>query len=541
MEEATIIILAEYCHNLVERFTPLVEEIRLNSGAARIIGVFAGFELQPQRIEDGGLFAETHFFARPGGAVSLIRSLSSATLITFINHNATFRDSELFRAAQGASGPKAYVLRNRISLEKFLKSGVDDEPAIRSIVARGRREHTTIHIKALLLYLLSAVIVYPARILRLLIPARRDERKRILFIKLDVLGDMIVALPYLAAMREAFPDAELTVIASGRGAAIVKEQRGLYANGLCDRLIVWDAPWHVNFPRMPGLAAAWQLLRSLPWYWKQHYDLVIQPVNFGTGIIFAVLTLGRRVVAVVDSRLPLALRVLPLVSDPIAVSQDRIHHLADFTRMVAAHLGVLVDPAAPGLLVSDPARATVERLLREWGYREGRMLFLFNVGAGHPLRVWGAGKFAALAELVGERHDDALIVLTGSPAERVIALEIERLSGYPITNGAGLLSLNELIALTSLADLMVSVDTGIMHLAAALHTPLVAIFGAGLVDYCKPLSANHIIVKTELGCSGCADRCFVTKYPPCLELVTVPQVHEALENLLAAQNTSRRI
>jgi ADP-heptose:LPS heptosyltransferase len=531
---STIILLAESCHNLVERFTPIVREILQYATPIRIIGIFVGFELGSQHIDDKGLFSETHFFAESESAVSVIKMVSHNLLITFIDHNSTVHDSRLYDTARSSTYTKAYVLRNVINLNKYLTTGIDDSVVIRSQVSRVRKENVTIQIKLLLLHLLTAAIVYPAKLLQRLIPERRDTKKRILFIKLDVLGDMIVTLPYLVALREAFPNAELTVLASGRGGAILTEQNCLYEHGLFDHLLTWDAPWHIKFPKILGLAELCELLRRLPFFWKQRYDLVIQPVNFGTGIIFAVLTFGKRVVAIIDSRLPLALEIRSFVSDPVELRQERIYHLGDFSDLVLSRLGVTTDLAAQGLLISDQARGKVEQLLVEQGFRKECKLVLFNIGAGHPLRVWGASKFARLAEGVGARHE-VMIVLTGSKQEGEMALEIGKQSDFPVVNSAGFLSLNELVALASIADLMVTVDTGIMHLAAALQTPLVAIFGAGLVDYCKPLSLNHLIVKEELGCSGCADRCFVSDTPPCLERVTVEKVLEAVEKMLQSK------
>jgi heptosyltransferase-2 len=118
----------------------------------------------------------------------------------------------------------------------------------------------------------------------------------------------------------------------------------------------------------------------------------------------------------------------------------------------------------------------------------------------------------------------------------MLAAKIERLAAFPILNTAGKLSLNELIALMSLTDLTITADTAVMHMAAALNVPLVAIFGAGQVNYCKPLSANHLIVKKEMGCSGCGDRCYADGYPPCLEAISPTMVFEAAQKMLMKEH-----
>jgi ADP-heptose:LPS heptosyltransferase len=531
MAVTTIIILCESCHNLVERYTPLVEEISLHYPQARLVGVFAGFELGGQVVEDRGLFAETHFFAEAAEAAQLLTTIPHELRLVFLNHVMTFRDSRLYNAAGAEDARTAVILRNRVHLQKFFATGVDDDDAVRPRVAEGLRVNREIHLKASLLSLATSGVLLAGRLFRLFAGAK-GKKKKVLFIKLDVLGDMIVTIPYVAALRKSLGDAELTVLASSRGAAILKEQNALFPGGLYDRLLIWDAPWHFKFPNIQGGEELWELARRIPAYWKERYDTVIQPVNFGTGTVFALLTLARRVVAVIDPRLPLAVRVAHLVSDPVHVRLEKTFHMHEWSKVTLAPLMVAPEPGVPRIMVDPAAADRVKVFLR--GRGEGKRLILFNVGAGHPLRVWGSARFAQLAGLVASRHR-ATIVLTGSKGERAMALEIEELSSVSLVNAVGELPLNELVALAAMADLVVTVDTGIMHLAAALDRPLVAIYGAGLVDSCRPLSDNHIIVKEELGCSGCADRCFVSDYPPCLERVTAEKVQAAVEQILQSK------
>jgi ADP-heptose:LPS heptosyltransferase len=527
MEEIPILILAETCFDLKERFAPLVEEVKVKFGSVPIIGIFLGMKPCTDPIKDGGLFSETYFYDQPDSAILLIQSTPHRLLITFINHNTTHRDTSLYLTAQSASSRCAFVVRNRINLNNYLTTQVDDSDHIRHEIAIAPEIHSAINRKALLLSLLVASVVILGKIRYLLRGKRRERFKRILFIKLDVLGDMIVALPSIAALRCKFPEAELTVLASSRGAGILHEQNELYPGGLCDRIQVWDAPWHNTFVKVLGVKVILQMFRQLPQFWYNPYDIVIQPVNFGTGVAFALLTMGRRVLAVVDERLPLAVRLRSLVSDPVGVPQDRIFHMKDCAELLLSRLGVDKVVYVPGLIVANQARQIVVKFLEGEGYRGGRLI-LINVGAGHRLRVWGNHKFAQLVRELDLKYS-AMIVLIGSPIEQEMAAEIKKMSCIDVVNVVGQFSMNELIALVSLANLIITVDTGIMHLAAALNTPMVAIFGAGLVDFCKPLSQNYIIVKEELGCSGCGDNCFVSGHPPCLERVTVSQVLQAVE------------
>jgi ADP-heptose:LPS heptosyltransferase len=87
---------------------------------------------------------------------------------------------------------------------------------------------------------------------------------------------------------------------------------------------------------------------------------------------------------------------------------------------------------------------------------------------------------------------------------------------------------------------VVTPDTGVMHIAAALNRNIVALFGAGLVPFCRPLSDNYVIVKHELGCSGCGDKCFTEVNVPCLDFITVEEVVNAAKGFLARDKCEGR-
>lgn len=530
--EDRIVLLAECSINLSERFTPVITEIRKYLPNSSLSCIFTRFEIENIAFDlpDG---VERFFFPKDEiEAASIIKSLPHTTLITLINHNATIRDYRLFRAAKKSKSTKTiYLLRNCVSLNEYFVNGIDNGRMIDFLVKKARITDIAIHLKVNLLFLFIAIVMLVAKPIKYVAGFKRQQKKKILFIKLDVLGDMIVTIPYLRALRQAFKDAELTILASKRGGVILEEQGKLYEGGLFDKLLIWDTPWHFKCQKLLTIHDLWKTVKALPGFWRQRYQLVIQPVALGTGVMFALLTLSDRVVAIIDPYLPLARRMRHFVSDPIDIKIEKIYHLKDLTELSLACLGVSRDDTVPSLLVSHDAQNNVSLFLEQETQGACDKLIVVNVGAGNVLRVWGAEKFAALIRKIKSAYE-ATIVLIGCKADLEMADKIKDLSAVPLDNSAGRLSLNEIIALTKRADLMVTVDTGIMHLAAALETPMVAIYGAGLVDFCKPLSTNYIIVKKELGCSGCADRCFVEGRPPCLDAVDVNDVFSAVQSIL---------
>jgi len=153
------------------------------------------------------------------------------------------------------------------------------------------------------------------------------------------------------------------------------------------------------------------------------------------------------------------------------------------------------------------------------------------LGAGHPRRKWSPENYAKLLQILSD-DKSVFPILIGGPGEVKLGNVIQGLLNYEALNLVGGLNLNQLTALLSISEVVVTPDTGVMHMAAALDRKIVAIFGAGLVPFCRPLCSEYIIVKQELGCSGCNDICFTTGDAPCIALVTVDMVLIAVQALL---------
>lgn len=526
----SIVIAFCGCHSwdLAQRFQPLVSRVRTQVPHRSIAGVFwQDGESSPP--VGTGPFDDLVLCTTPSAVAKELEKLAPAKLIIFVDHNPTIRDCDLYAAIKRMSPPVVVLYRNLVSLSRYLTTGDDDSASFQSCVAAVRARNRSDRLKSELLGGLVCGMLMCAGLLRAVAGGRREQRRQILFLRLDLLGDMTVTLPYLAAVKRCFPDAELTVLASPKGAALLKPQGETAPSVFFDRLEVWDAPWHRDDPGTLGGAALREMLSRLPLLWRRNFDIVLQPVNFGTGILFALLCLGRRVAAPIDPRLPLSAKLGRYLTDPVPLPAGRIPHMTDFLAGTVAAAGV-ERPVRPVLEVAPEAREAIKARLKMAGYQAGDVICLVNIGAGNKLRCWGNGNFAVLVESL-VRKVECCVVLTGTKDDHPSAAAIERAAAT--INTTGLLTLNELVALVSLSDLVITADTAVMHIASALDRPVVALFGAGLVDYCRPSSDNQIIIRQELGCSGCGDRCFTSELPPpCLTALAPQQVCEAAVSLL---------
>jgi heptosyltransferase-2 len=181
----------------------------------------------------------------------------------------------------------------------------------------------------------------------------------------------------------------------------------------------------------------------------------------------------------------------------------------------------------PRLAVDARARdAAVSRLALDLS----RPVAAFAPGAEYgPAKRWPAAHFAALGRTLVERGDQ--VWLFGSAKDAPAAREIAQAIGEHAVDLTGRTSLDEAIDLLSIAARVVSNDSGLMHVAAALDRPMAAIFGSSSPAYTPPLSARARVVRLNLACSPCFQRECPLGHTNCLELIEPARVLDALEPL----------
>jgi heptosyltransferase-2 len=149
-----------------------------------------------------------------------------------------------------------------------------------------------------------------------------------------------------------------------------------------------------------------------------------------------------------------------------------------------------------------------------------------------PAKRWPAAHFAALARRILDASPRAHVLLMGGPGDRAIVEEIA--AGVDATDRihrlAGETSLDEAIALIAASSNVVSNDSGLMHVAAALGRPQVAIFGSSDPRHTPPLSARAHVLWLHLDCSPCFQRTCPLGHLNCLRQIDADQVFDSLQN-----------
>jgi ADP-heptose:LPS heptosyltransferase len=175
-------------------------------------------------------------------------------------------------------------------------------------------------------------------------------------------------------------------------------------------------------------------------------------------------------------------------------------------------------------------------MLRDKGAQNTRLLIGFHPGASLKSKMWPVEKYVALGKKILVDYPGSLIVLTGNMKEAALCSEIEVRLGRPVLNTAGQITLRELAALLQRLDLFVSGDTGPFHIANALKTKTVTIYGPSDEKTNGPIwdLDIHRVIKNGLECyyDNCARWC---DKATCIEDITADAVYQECRSLLNAE------
>jgi heptosyltransferase-2 len=320
------------------------------------------------------------------------------------------------------------------------------------------------------------------------------------------IGDAVMATPALASIRAAFPEAQVTIVANPLVAALFTCHQG------CDRVIVFD-----KRARHQGLAGFWQFCRSLR---LERFDLAILLQNAFEAAVMAVLAgIPRRAGYRTDGRGLLLNAGVPAVD-----KKHGLHHVDYYLRMLG-HLGFAVDNRQPSLALAAEEEQWGDRCLAPGDW------VAVNPGASYgAAKRWIPERFAAVADELSEEYG-VKVVLTGGSGEREIGADIERAMRNVPLNLIGCTSVRELMAVLARCRLMVTNDSGPMHIAAAFGVPTVAVFGPTDYTTTSPFGENCRIVRGVVDCAPCMLReCPIDHR--CMERITADDVLNAARELL---------
>ncbi len=336
--------------------------------------------------------------------------------------------------------------------------------------------------------------------------------RRFLVVKFGSLGDIVHCLPSVAQLRTAFPDAEIDWLIERKNKIVVELSR------LDVRLIPIDT---YHWRNSPGIGSAKEIAELVWALSSDGYDCTIDFQGLLKSAFFAYLSGAP--VKIGWERDFLRESVSRFFYTEV-VTPKRIH-IIDQQMELLTPLGI--DPnwdTEVRLQPGTSARRSVEQKLA--GLTD---YIVVNPGGNWPTKCWEPERYGELALRL--MNDGYPVVVTWGPSEEDLARRLVRSAGHGVREIPT--TLEELIALCENARLFVGGDTGPMHFAAAVATPIVAIFGPTSSDRNGPFRREDIVVERRLSCRPCyeRDRCPLEHWHCMLE-ITVEQVYEACRKRL---------
>jgi lipopolysaccharide heptosyltransferase II len=344
--------------------------------------------------------------------------------------------------------------------------------------------------------------------------------RRVLAIKLYGLGNVTMIVPVLDALRRGAPGAEIDFLSMEENRVLLER------SGVVERVLGLAT---TDYRAL--LRSLWEAFRAIR---RRRYDLVVDFEQFVklSSLVGYLSGAPQRIGFNTDGQ-----RRGWLYTTRV-VYTDGEHMRQIFLRLLRP-LGIEPRLRLPSFQILPEERARAAELLAEHGVAADRFpIVAIHVGSGPnfyevPLKRWPTERFAAVADALAERHSAAVVFTGRGPEERALVRAALAAMHRPAVDACDRLALGDLLALLQACHLVVSNDTSVMHLAAAVGTPVVALFGPTSPQQYGPGSPDDLVFYRELYCSPC-----LTNYnlkvsycsdPVCIRSIGAEEVLEAVE------------
>ena len=332
------------------------------------------------------------------------------------------------------------------------------------------------------------------------------DAKTILVRGTNWIGDVIMSLPAITALRESCPQARITVLAKPWVADVYE------LCGDVDDVMIFRSPGIHD-----GIAGKVRLARELQ---SRNFDVAILLQNaIEAAIITALARIPLRAGYNTDGR-------GLLLTHPVRRKRGikELHQVEYYLEMVRS-LGVPSSTKTVALRPHEADCFRAEALLRDHGIGEKDLLIGLAPGAAYgPAKMWFPERFAAVADRLADASS-AHVLLFGSGGDAPQTQKVRDHAKHSVIDLAGKTSLRETIALMARCSLFISNDSGLMHIAGALNVPLIAIFGSTNPVATSPPGENSIVIRKNVSCSPCLKKTCPTDFR-CMDLIGVDEVCE---------------
>ncbi len=324
--------------------------------------------------------------------------------------------------------------------------------------------------------------------------------ERILLIRLSSLGDIVLTTPAIRAIRAYHPDAYLAMLVAKQSADVLRENPHL--NEI------------IEFNRSAKNKDTGEMLRIIRILRERNFGLAIDfQRKFRTELLMFFSGASKRVG---KGRLC-----------TIRVSETENKHATERYFDLLHAVGIPAVNRQLEMFLSTSEKKDASSALRESGITHKKLIVGLFPGAGWQLREWMPERFASIGDRLVQ-HFNAQVIVFGGPKETELVHTVCKLMHEQAFPLAGTLSIRQLAACIEKCDLFLSNDTGPMHIATAVGTSTVALFGPGNHVRFRPIGELHTMIRHDVPCSPCkqfTDKC---KNNICMQKITVDEVWDSI-------------
>jgi heptosyltransferase-2 len=325
-------------------------------------------------------------------------------------------------------------------------------------------------------------------------------------------GDAVMSLPVLANLRRGLPKARIDLLVPHSVAPLFEDYPHV------DRLLV-----------RPAHQARWGDLSFIRMLRRQDYDAALLLPNSFRAALSAWLTRApMRVGYATDGRGFLLTHIAP------PADGQTLHQVEAYLRLLAP-LHIPIVERTPALVPTTTAAVKADQLWTTHGLQEGERVIGMCPGAAFgPAKRWWPERFASLADrLITELG--MRVILLGAPDEVPLVERIRSLMAQPAVSLAGQDTLSSFTALAARCAVLVTNDSGSMHIASAVGTPVVAVFGPTDARRTAPPRSRATILRRDLPCAPCFRPICPYADHPCMRLIEVDEAYTAVLSMLGVR------
>ena len=341
-----------------------------------------------------------------------------------------------------------------------------------------------------------------------------QNRKKILIVRLDRIGDVLLSTPALKAVRDAYPDSHLAVMVRPYSRDIVE------GNPYLDEGILYDTA--ASEKTLVGNIKFIRLLREK---------------KFDTAIILHPTTRSHILTAMagIPERIGYDRKLSFLLTKRVPhTKQLGLKHEIDYTLGLLRYMGIASADRTLYMPVKTESEKKIRDLFEKNGIKSGDTAVVINPCASCASKRWNAEHFAKVADGLISSHNAKIIIIAG-PSDKATGDRVASLMAGPSLNLSGKTTVADVAGILRQSRLFISNDSGPVHIACAVRTPVIAIFGRsdrGLSpERWGPSGEGDIVLHKDAGCRIClAHNC--ERGFKCLESITIADVLAAADTLL---------